>query len=122
MVELINQNQDFQKPDAENALVKSPIGELIVLLNPASEASNWIALQRAFQSKVEGDTTSSVVQKAYSDRQRPIYVSLTAAHFWPANDVLPSDVVAIKNEVPNRPLESGDLQPCAGTAVPFVWP
>lgn len=103
MVELINQNQDFEKPDAEKTLIKSPIGDLIVLLNPASEASNWIALQRAFQSKVEGDTTSSVVQKAYSDRQPPIYISLTAAHFWPANDVLPSDVVAIKNEIPNRP-------------------
>jgi hypothetical protein len=33
MVELINQNQDFKKPDAEKTLVKSPIGDLIVLLN-----------------------------------------------------------------------------------------
>jgi hypothetical protein len=104
MIDLINQYQDFNKPDAEKTLLKSPIGNLIVLLNPASEAINWIALQRAFQARVRGDTTSADVQKAYSDRQPPIYVSLTAARSWPANDVLRSDVAAIADELPKRPV------------------
>jgi hypothetical protein len=102
MIELINHN-DF-KCDAENAVLSSPIGDLVVLLNPASEADNWIAIQRAVHSKVGHDTTSPCLQKTFSDRQPPIYMSLTATHNWPANDILPSDVASIRTEIPtNRP-------------------
>lgn len=95
MVELILRNDDFDKPDEKKTLVKPPFGDLIVLLNPASEAENWIALQRAFRTRMKAEVTAPAFQRAYAVRQTPIYISLTAAHYWPANDILASDVTAM---------------------------
>jgi len=100
--ELIKENHELSllsQPASERPLLRSPIGDLVVLLNPASEAENWIALQRVFQFETNDDVKTPNVQDAYSNHQRPIYISLTAAKAWPANDVRLSDVVGIKKFV-----------------------
>jgi hypothetical protein len=96
MVQKVEQYADMAKPDAEKGLLKPPLGDLIVLLNPAAEAEKWVAHQRAFRRRMNAETDTALVQKAYAVRQPPIYMSLTAARSWPANGIRPSDVNAIK--------------------------
>ena len=72
--------------------IKSPLGDLVVLLNPAAEAEKWFAIQRAFSRRVNAPVDSLEVQNAYSVHQPPIYLSLTAARAWPANSIRLSDV------------------------------
>jgi hypothetical protein len=98
MIGIVDKNLDaIQKAgDAANAqprpLVSSPIGDLVVLLNPAAEAEKWISIQRAFTRRINAPIDTGDVQTAYSVQQPPIYLSLTAAHSWPANGIHLSDV------------------------------
>jgi hypothetical protein len=108
MIDIIEQNGDFAKPDEQKVPVEPPFGDLIVLLNPASEAENWIAIQRAFRARIKSEVTEANFQRAYAVRQPPIYISLTAAHYWPANDVLLSDVVEMNKEVESSPAYSAE--------------
>jgi hypothetical protein len=112
MIEIVKDNDDFDKPADQKTLVRPPFGDLIVLLNPASEAENWIAIQRAFRERIKAEVTTEptkskvrtpAFQNAYSFRQPPIYMALTAAHYWPANNVQPSDVDAIEKKIHNDP-------------------
>lgn len=106
MVEIVERNLDALqrgnapvKPDESRPLVKPPLGDLIVLLNPASEAENWIAHQRAFRQRLNTEKDSKLAQTAYAVRQPPIYISLTAAHSWPANGLHLSDVAGFKKAI-----------------------
>jgi hypothetical protein len=85
-------SDDSLKSGLPRPLVKSPLGDLVVLLNPASEAEKWFAIQRAFSRRVNAAIDTPEVQNAYSVRQPPIYMSLTAARSWPANGIHLSDV------------------------------
>jgi len=67
------------------------LGDLTVLINPASEARNWIDIQKAMRAKLTGsDEKPNVFEKAWQQEyplnQRPIYVSLTATNDWAANE------------------------------------
>jgi hypothetical protein len=88
--------RDGSKPDQKPPLVRPPFGDLIVLLNPASEAEKWIALQRAFSQRLNAEVDSKAVHDAYSEFQPPIYMSLTAARSWPANGIHLSDVTSFE--------------------------
>jgi len=87
MVEVIRRHEPGTK-------LKPPIGDLIVLLNPASEASNWTALQRATYQRGNLDWSFNRSRNADQDKaealypidQPPIYMALTAAATWPAGD------------------------------------
>jgi hypothetical protein len=71
-------------------VMAAPVGDLVVLLNPASEASNWTALQRAFQKRevlYGKDAQQKAARAFYPENQPPIYISLTAATPWPAGGV-----------------------------------
>lgn len=91
-LDTIQRSGEAPKPAQPRPLIKSPIGDLVVLLNPASEAEKWFAIQRAFSRRVNSPVDSLEVQNAYSPSQPPIYMSLTAARFWPANAIRRSDV------------------------------
>ena len=54
----------------------SPLGDLVVLFNPASEAENWTAIQRQVRERGEG-------REVFSARQKPVYLSLTSTCNWP---------------------------------------
>jgi hypothetical protein len=88
--------RDTSRTDQKAPLVKPPFGDLIVLLNPASEAEKWIALQRAFRQRLGAEVDSRAVHDAYSEFQPPIYMSLTAARSWPANGIHPADVASFE--------------------------
>jgi len=92
MVDMVEHYPDFGAADNSKSLLTSPFGDLIVLLNPASEAENWTAIQRAFHRRISDDVKLKAVQSAYSTRQPPIYISMTASHYWPANDVQRTDI------------------------------
>lgn len=76
------------------------LGDLTVLINPASEAHNWIDIQKAMREKVAGfggdiaaiDQTSAW-EKEYPQRQRPIYVSLTATDNWAVSETKGKKVI-----------------------------
>jgi hypothetical protein len=77
-------------------VMKPPLGNLVVLINPASEAENWIALQRetrsranmdTFLDKVEEQNQLTATESLYPINQPPIYISLTAASEWPAGGI-----------------------------------
>jgi hypothetical protein len=84
----------------------SPLGDLVVLINPASEAKKWTSLQRALRARAGLDDSQPWVRgdfdaigerlgatpeeaaklNAWRDlfaiEQRPVYVSVTAAREW----------------------------------------
>ena len=95
-LDAIQKPGDASKPAPSRPVVKSPLGDLVVLLNPAAEAEKWFAIQRAFSRRVNAPIDSLDVQNAYSLRQPPIYLSLTAARAWPANGIRLADVVGFE--------------------------
>jgi len=95
-LDAIQKPGDALKPTQPRPIVKSPLGDLVVLLNPAAEAEKWFAIQRAFSRRVNAPIDSPDVQNAYSLRQPPIYLSLTAARAWPANGIRLADVVGFE--------------------------
>lgn len=109
MIAIVNKNFDaIQKAAAApnsiqpKPLVKSPLGDLVVLLNPAAEAEKWTSIQRTFSNRVNAAVISKDVQTAYRVDQPPIYLSLTAAHSWPANDIHESDIHGLEQEYPSQ--------------------
>jgi len=90
------------------SLMTAPFGDLIILLNPASEAENWTVLQRAMREKIrflysvrESSGETALLEnegkdieaghKFFSNRQPPIYVSLGSANSWPAGGIRNAD-------------------------------
>ncbi len=74
--------------------MQSPLGDLVVLLNPASEASNWTAIQRAMREKVAFEGPLAELEKSHRFFRRdqpPIYISLTSAYRWPIAYTRPGD-------------------------------
>jgi hypothetical protein len=86
-----------------DALMKPPFGDLIVLINPASEAMNWTSIQQAMRTHVmferSGEETS---QSEFEDQvlaghrffrreQPPIYISITSAYAWPVGGIRLAD-------------------------------
>ena len=81
-------------------VMTSPFGNLIVLLNPASEATNWTSLQRTMREKIRfvhtlrDEKDEAAIQKEldeiikghvfFPNHQPPIYIALTSANTWPA--------------------------------------
>jgi hypothetical protein len=78
--------------------LRPPIGNLIVLLNPASEAENWTALQRAVRARKsslggEGEQCCSNgdARSVFPPDQPPVLVSITSARTWPAGGLRNDD-------------------------------
>ena len=69
----------------DKQLLEAPIGDLVVLLNPAAEAAKWTSMQRLVRSLAQlqdhqdGNEHS---YKIFADRQRPVMVSYTAVCDW----------------------------------------
>jgi hypothetical protein len=69
-------------------VLRPPVGNLIVLLNPASEAANWTVLQRAVQERQKSLHSEAEPCCSggglFSIDQPPVLVSISAARTWPA--------------------------------------
>jgi hypothetical protein len=83
----------------EPEIVRPPFGNLVVLLNPASEAYKWTEIQRAMREKIpfrsneeisDADLTNGHI--FFSNRQPPIYIAITAANSWPVGGIRLGDI------------------------------
>jgi hypothetical protein len=76
----------------------SPLGDLVVLVNAASEAANWTAIQRvvwhriAFRpSEARSDSTLFDGHHLFDEQQPPVLISITAARSWPPSGIWTQD-------------------------------
>jgi hypothetical protein len=72
-------------------LIQAPLGDLVVMLNPAAEAWKWTSLQRETALRVripeniaDDDAEAKQSMSFWSPEQRPVAVSVTSAFSWPA--------------------------------------
>ena len=95
--------------------MRPPFADLIVLLNPASEATNWTVLQRAMRERVrflysmrEANVAAEVQRekrdidaghKFYPIDQPPVYVTLGSANTWPAGGIRKADVRYLRRQM-----------------------
>jgi hypothetical protein len=97
-VKLVERRPLPHEGGGEVSQAKSPVGDLVVLINPASEAGKWIEIQRVMWRKlamlddddVAGDTTAES-KRFFAPTQRPLLVSATAALAWPPGGIRPKD-------------------------------
>lgn len=82
------------------------LGNLVVLINPASEASKWTAIQREVWMKLAdhagAHTPASEVERddgSFPTDQRPVLMSVTAALAFPAGGLRPGDCAWIGLDV-----------------------
>ncbi|MGH1572408.1 hypothetical protein ACRAWG_19130 [Methylobacterium sp. P31] len=74
------------------------LGNLVVLINPASEASKWTAIQRAVWQRIalhpDEHTPAAEIARdtgLFPPEQRPVMMSVTAALAFPAGGLRPGD-------------------------------
>jgi hypothetical protein len=72
-------------------ILHSPLGDLVVLLNPAAEARKWTSLQHEMrlavhfpENTIYPDKQDKIDLDYYAANQPPIYVSITSAFSWPS--------------------------------------
>ena len=101
MVDIVRRHGDAMRrrtsaPSATNpaSIVEPPFGNLVVLINPAAEASKWTAIQRAVLERVplrqgpdvsENDLTAG--NWFFATKQPPIYLSITVGPDWPVGGI-----------------------------------
>jgi hypothetical protein len=80
-------------------LLRAPFGDLIVLINPASEAANWTEIQRTMRRRVIFDRTGEETNESefieqviaghrfFPRDQPPIYIAVTSAYSWPVGGI-----------------------------------
>ena len=87
-LDAIQKPGDASKPAPSRPVVKSPLGDLVVLLKSGRGGGEMVRDPAGvFCERVNAPIDSLDVQNAYSLRQPPIYLSLTAARAWPANGI-----------------------------------
>jgi hypothetical protein len=76
-----------------------PLGDLIVLLNPAAEAWKWTSLQRETalhttlpENASDTDDGARKSLSFWNPAQRPLVVSVTSAFSWPAADLTDAEL------------------------------
>ena len=84
--------------NAQQVYFDPPLGNLVVLINPASEARKWTAIQRAVWQKIifrngEGKSEEEYLEghRFFPAYQRPVLVSVTSAFAWPPGGIRAED-------------------------------
>lgn len=115
--------QDHLEKKATNHVSRSymlpALGDLVVLINPASEASKWTSVQRMLWRRmalVYGERRPGGEYEAshrfFRDDQRPIIISATAARNWPPGGRQQLDCAAIEKtqDVESQIVQSKGIQ------------
>lgn len=79
-----------------------PLGNLVVLINPAAEARKWTSIQRAIWQHAiyrPGDAKSDedYGHDFFPDYQRPVIVAVTSAFAWPPGGIRAEDCAVAFN-------------------------
>lgn len=86
-----------------NAYFYPPLGDLVVLINPAAEASKWTDVQRAVWEKVaffEGEGDLMAGHRFFPAHQSPVVISVTSAYSWPPGGIRPGDcAIAMRDKL-----------------------
>ncbi|MBX3493690.1 MAG: hypothetical protein KF899_12065 [Parvibaculum sp.] len=71
------------------ATFRPPLGDLVFLVNPASEARNWTKIQRRLRERLglSGTDTTGYSESFFPKHQRPVYVSFTSVCEWAEADL-----------------------------------
>ena len=86
-------------------LVPPPLGDLVVLLNPAAEARKWTDIQREVdqrEAERAGASGSGAKGDDFVPEQRPVIVSVTSALAFPPGGLRPGDCAWIGLDVDDR--------------------
>lgn len=88
----------------QDAYFEPPLGNLAVLINPASEASKWTSIQRAVWERIAFRTGEARTEEDYSrghhffpPYQRPVLISITSAFAWPPGGIRAEDCASAAN-------------------------
>lgn len=76
-------------------LFAPPLGDLTVMLNPASEASKWTAVQQSVRKLAGMDRAhrfSERLSALFPITQRPVVMSITSVCDWPTDALVASDL------------------------------
>jgi hypothetical protein len=72
-------------------ILQSPLGSLVVMLNPAAEAWKWTSIQHEMRRHVrfpenttEADADAKADAAFFPPNQPPVYISITSAFAWPS--------------------------------------
>jgi hypothetical protein len=90
-------------------LLPPVLGDLVVLVNPAAEATKWTAVQREVWTRTafftDASTPAEIVirdNEFFPDRQKPVVVSITAALAFPAGGLRAGDCAWIGLDLDDR--------------------
>lgn len=103
--------------------VPAPVGNLVVLINPAAEAAKWTEMQRAVWRRIAMSLSDkaraeeqSLGHLFFRAEQRPALVSVTAARDWPPGGVRAVDCAPAAAQV-ERAVEQGASRASAAADV-----
>jgi hypothetical protein len=95
----------------------APIGNLVVLINPASEAAKWTEIQRVVWRQTEmsyADKGHSADYAAgnwyFRPEQRPVMISVTAARDWPPGGLRPIDCIKFQDRIAQAETTGADTK------------
>jgi hypothetical protein len=81
-----------------------PLGNLVVLINPASEARKWTSIQRAVWEKIVFRNGEGKSEDEYDEGhrffpvyQRPVLIAVTSAFAWPPGGIRVEDCASAFN-------------------------
>ncbi|MGR3714747.1 MAG: hypothetical protein ACU0A6_16690 [Shimia sp.] len=122
-------------------VMKPPLGDLVVLINPAAESVKWIDNQKRMRRRHQiKDSENFITTKGarrwdrerleslydyFPQRQRPVYVSLTATSDWARNETNGRIVrfdAATKDLFPFTGVSNGNLSEYNTTAIGHLSP
>lgn len=89
----------------DNAYFYPPLGDLVVLINPAAEASKWTDVQRAAWERIayfEGEGDLMAGHRFFPAHQSPVLISVTSAYSWPPGGIRPEDCAIAMHDKLNR--------------------
>jgi hypothetical protein len=106
------------KRHVEGTYFEPPIGNMVLLINPAAEASKWTSIQRevwhrlAFRPGDEGASSFEDSHRFFPAHQRAVVVSITSAFAWPPGGIRTEDCAAAHN-LPLGSPDVGALKPAS---------
>jgi hypothetical protein len=89
--------------DKRHVYFDPPLGNLVVLINPAAEARKWTSIQRAVWQKIQfrsAEGTEVEFEQGHDffpDYQRPVMIAVTSAFAWPPGGIRVEDCAIASN-------------------------